>query len=281
MTDLVTLCRLGRADLPAAMALVAEVGWNQTPADWMRFLSASPDGCFGARFNGAIVGTTTTISYGAEVSWIGMVIVDMRHRGRGIAGRLMTQALGTLDALRVPCVRLDATPAGRCVYERFGFVAEHDLERWELVRDALPPVRVEPSPFDDRVCRRDRDWFGADRAVLLRSFAADAPAFAITVGGVDDLEGYGLGRSGRRADHLGPWAARDESAAARILDEFLARSSRSLVYVDCVLDNPWARRLLAGRGFNRSRSLTRMRRGEPRAPLDVLAMGAIAGPEFG
>src|ERR1700687_2743834 len=34
------------ADIPAGMRLKEIAGWNQTAADWKRFLEASPEGCF-------------------------------------------------------------------------------------------------------------------------------------------------------------------------------------------------------------------------------------------
>jgi hypothetical protein len=32
-------------DVPEAMQLKDAAGWNQTSADWARFLSANPEGC--------------------------------------------------------------------------------------------------------------------------------------------------------------------------------------------------------------------------------------------
>ena len=46
-----------------------------------------------------------------------------------------------------------------------------------------------------------------------------------------------------------------------MLDEFLRRSGRELVFIDCVRGNRWAVPLAQAHGFERSRSLTRMVRG--------------------
>ena len=95
-----------------------------------------------------------------------------------------------------------------------------------------------------------------------------------------ELRGYGLGRRGRIADHLGPWMARDEGTATRLLEAFLSRSTRPRVFVDVFADHPFAPRLLAARGFQLQRPLVRMSRGQ--SPVvddrDVLA---VLGPEFG
>ena len=76
--------------------------------------------------------------------------------------------------------------------------------------------------------------------------------------------------------------ARTEDVAATLLDEFLRRSGRELVFVDCMLENPWALPLVKARGFEFSRPLTRMFRGNEQAIQgrpELLC--ATLGPEFG
>ena len=53
---------LTREDLPFADSVRAFAGWNQTIADWERFLAAEADGCFLAGWNGAPAGTATAIA---------------------------------------------------------------------------------------------------------------------------------------------------------------------------------------------------------------------------
>ena len=61
------------ADLPLGLRLCGAAGWNQTEADWRRFLDLQPDGCFVAELDGAAVGTTTTRVFG-RVAWVAMVL---------------------------------------------------------------------------------------------------------------------------------------------------------------------------------------------------------------
>ncbi len=112
------------------------------------------------------------------------------------------------------------------------------------------------------VLRLDREIFGADRSGLLRSLTETAPDFTLVSRETGGIEGYAFGRRGSLADHLGPWMARNEDVAATLLDEFLRRSGRELVFVDCMLENPWALSLVKARGFEFSRPLTRMFRGK-------------------
>ena len=121
---------LTAADLPTAMVLKTEAGWNQLEAGWRRFLSMQPDGCFVAELDGEPVGTTVTCIFG-DVAWVAMVLVARRARGRGIGTAMMRHALKFLDERGVPTVRLDATPMGQPIYERLGFVPEYTLVRFE------------------------------------------------------------------------------------------------------------------------------------------------------
>ena len=100
------------ADVSLGMRLKQQAGWNQTEADWRRFLDLQPDGCFVAELDGAAVGTTTTCVFG-RVAWVPMALVAEAVRGRGVGAALLGAALASLDRRGVATVRLDATPLGR------------------------------------------------------------------------------------------------------------------------------------------------------------------------
>src|SRR5690349_5502736 len=116
-------------DIPAAMKLKEAAGWNQTEDDWRRLIRLEPHGCFAALKKGELVGTTTTTTYGADLAWVGMVLVDPENRRQGIASILLQTALEYLRG-KVATVKLDATAQGKPVYERFGFEVESVVERW-------------------------------------------------------------------------------------------------------------------------------------------------------
>jgi GNAT superfamily N-acetyltransferase len=271
------------ADIAAGMRLKDIAGWNQTGTDWERFLRTSPEGCFVAEVDGKVVGTATTIVYGGRLAWIGMVLVDPDYRGRGIGTELLERTVEYLDARRVPTMKLDATPQGKSIYARLGFVAEYEIERWELCRpsgSATAPAASAAVELEE-ILRVDRDIFGADRSELLRSLDREAPAFTLATHVPGRLTGYALGRRGSRADQLGPWMARDEASARELLEEFLRRSGRETVFVDCLRENPFARRVLCQHGFQFTRPLTRMYRGPNTHPGRPELLCAALGPEFG
>ena len=75
------------SDLPAAVSLGAQEHWNQTESDWRRVLSLDRRGSFAASLRGRLIGTVTTVTYGADLAWIGMMLVDADHRRRGTGTR--------------------------------------------------------------------------------------------------------------------------------------------------------------------------------------------------
>ncbi len=113
--------RLTTSDLDGALGLSAGAGWNQRLADWRMLLQLAPAGSFAAVADDRIVGTAIGIDYGT-FGWIAMMLVDPAWRGQGIGGRLLEEALGAVPR-EIP-IRLDATPLGRSLYERYGFQDE-------------------------------------------------------------------------------------------------------------------------------------------------------------
>lgn len=96
-----------------------------------------------------------------------------------------------------------------------------------------------------------------------------------------ELEGYAFGRRGSFADHLGPWVASNANSARRVLETFVARSSRNAIIVDRVKANAITESLLRAVGFTYARSLTRMVRGPNKYPGRIDSLYAVLGPEFG
>jgi GNAT superfamily N-acetyltransferase len=270
------------ADIPAGMRLKDLAGWNQTSADWRRFLEGSPQGCFAVEVEGKVVGTAATIVYENRFAWIGMVLVDPDFRGRGIGTRLLEKTIEHLDEIGVGTVKLDATPLGQPIYEKLRFKDEYEIERWVLKRSVPEAVSTpEPYPASDDVLQLDHEIFGADRGSLLRSLAAENRDFTIGTKQDGEIAGYTFGRRGTLADHMGPWMARDERVAAGLLDEFLRRSRRETLFVDALKSRRFVSELLLARGFRVSRPLTRMVRGPNTFPGRPELLCAILGPEFG
>ena len=152
--------------MPRALALSRAAGWNQTPADWALVIEMNPEGCFGLECDGQLAATTSTIRYGTDLAWVGMVLTHPEYRGRGFARTLMERALDHLSDVRT--VKLDATEMGGPLYKKLGFVDECATERWirpagapcemDLVSGNVPPARMLTMAV-----QLNRDRQGADR----------------------------------------------------------------------------------------------------------------------
>ena len=274
-----------RQDISGGVRLNTVVGWNQTADDWERFLSASPNGCFAAEDGGKIVGTAATLPFENKFAWISMVLVDPDYRNRGIGTSLLRRAVEYLDSTDVRTVKLDATPAGKPLYEKLGFVTEYEIDRWILKRTApdKPSLQAIGTTADSlsEAFKFDREAFGADRSALLKTLNERAPDLTSIGRDRDRLTGYIFGRRGLFADHLGPWMALDAATARLLLAEFLKRSLRDTVIVDALRSNRDACNLLRENGFSQARLLTRMYRGPNAFPGKPESLCAIMGPEFG
>jgi RimJ/RimL family protein N-acetyltransferase len=274
---------LTESDIPAAMKLKESAGWNQTENDWRCLLQLEPFGCFAAILDGELVGTTTTTTYDDQLAWIGMVLVQPEKRRLGIATKLLKTALDYLNG-NVARVKLDATPAGRPVYERFGFQFEGLIERW-IGTAAFSEPGNNPKPtasmLDADLFALDRSAFNANRSKLIEILIANSLAGPV-VSRSDDgiLTGYALARRGSRANYVGPLVTRNPEAVEVLLDRMLEQMAGERLYFDfntgCICDSA----VLVARGLVKERELVRMRKGPPDKGTSPFVV-AIAGPEVG
>lgn len=283
---------LEAGDLPAALALSRTASWNQNEADWRMMLALgrgwgirAPDGAATARLAASIV----VLPYGDAFAWVSMVLVLPGFRGRGFASRLLRHALDELARSGAGGAVLDATPAGRPVYAREGFVESWGFSRYRRARathvpapDPAPARAVRPLAARDwpAIAALDRRAFGADRSPLLRRLAQRLPAAAHVIEHEGLVVGFVLARDGCEAAQLGPLVAEDAPAARALLDAALARLEGP-VYVDAADAQPALLAAIAERGFVAQRPFTRMLHALERAPGDASKVFLVAGPELG
>ncbi|MEN6427909.1 MAG: GNAT family N-acetyltransferase [Phycisphaerales bacterium] len=268
-------------DVPLGLTLTRQAGWNQLEADWLRFLDMQPQGCFVGELDGRPIGTTVTCILG-PVAWIAMVLVDVSARRKGVATALLRRAIDFLDGQGVKTVRLDATAAGRPVYERLGFVPEYPLTRFMGIapqRAAQPgAARAAPGRFAE-IFAFDRQITATPREKMLARLFAESPhgVHILPIGG--RLEGYISTRSGANATQIGPCAATPR-AGETLLANALGRCAGQSVFIDVPQDNTPAIATVQTAGLTAQRDFTRMCRGE-RIHDQPQAIWASSGPEKG
>ncbi len=268
-------------DREFGLRLSRQARWNQTEADWLRFMYFEPEGCFVAELDGYAVGTTTTCVLGS-VAWIAMVLVDVNARGRGIGTRLLRHALEYLEERRVLTVRLDATPAGRPVYEKLGFLAEYELVRYEGMASQYPASQIvtelAPGAYPD-VLEFDKKETGTDRGKMLLRLFGEFPQELRVVRRQSTVKGYVTIRPGANAIQVGPCMAATDAGAPLLSDAF-TRCRGKMVFVDVPTGNADAVKFVEAAGLRTQRSFTRMYRGK-RIADNITALWASSGPEKG
>jgi GNAT superfamily N-acetyltransferase len=259
---------LRESDIRALMQLKSAANWNQTEADWRRLLRLEPQGCFGLEAGDAIVASATTVRYGKQLSWIGMVLTLPEVRGRGFARQLVEHAIHL--SRNTEAVRLDASDMGKGLYLSLGFVDECPIERW--VREPAPaagpnlPVAAVDPVFD-------REIFGADRSALLADLAQHESA------GVH--RGYAFCRPGSSYYFFGPWVAENPENARALLAWFLSRHGNQATCIDLFPHHEDAVALAREYGYAPARRLTRMVLSPAARTLPDEHIYGAAGFEFG
>jgi GNAT superfamily N-acetyltransferase len=307
-------------DLDEALRLSTAVGWNQRLDDWRMLLQLAPAGAFAALSDArdvsatSIIGTAIGIDYGA-FAWIAMMLVNPAYRGRGVGRRLLEAAMAALPA-HLP-IRLDATPLGRPLYQRYGFEDEAVLSRHviddarlaeprRVARTRLAPPTVQPLTDADLaiVIEQDRETFGGTRGAVLDWAFRGATQYAYRIRSDNTDSGpinYCLGRQGRLFDQIGPVVASDDENAHALMSAALGAAGDRRVAVDAFdastgSGSPRAKSrgdsrsafaaALRADGFVVQRPLVRMcRRSDSRACAiaggrDNICEFAILGPEF-
>lgn len=276
--------RLEREDVSSAAALSAAVGWNQNEEDWARLVELHPEGAFAARVDGELVGTTTLVSYGDALAWLGMVIVHPERRGGGIGSALVDTALAGAPS-RV--IGLDATDLGAPLYERRGFTGVATIDRWSGVLRAEPARRHHASVRSagagdvDRIARFDSALSGLDRVALLSQLASEAGTTLVFAERGGTVAGFAALRSGRERPHVGPIVVFDDEALHVVINELASRTAGEHVFLDAVRQEHTSGRLEAF-GLQVARSLRRMTRpAAPEAAMMRPELVAAMGLEWG
>jgi predicted N-acetyltransferase YhbS len=267
-------------DIPFGLTLCRQAGWNQTRADWSRFLALQSDGCFVAIHNDQPVGTVTTCVF-ESVGWIGMMLVEVSRRGGGIGRALMEHAIEFLKQCGVHCVRLDATALGRPLYGKLGF---HEQARWVRYGgipsgDAESSSVARPLIDSERLFQLDRSVVTYDRRRLLECLLLDRTVNAFEFRAPNETVAFLFERPGAIARYLGPCIAESSEAGAALVRRRL-NSEKTPTFVDVPIANRAAVEVLESAGLMPQREFTRMALG-PCSVEHLEQMWASSGPEKG
>jgi GNAT superfamily N-acetyltransferase len=227
------------------------------------YLGFQPDGWFVVAEGDEIAAVAGAVAYGA-FAWIGLVATDPAWRGRGFATRLSRHLVEWAFALGCRTVALDASDAGRPVYDRLGFeAAGRTLELTVPTGPPEGPGSAATVAFGvDDLLELDRRVFGGDRSAMLRALARDGRSRCHVV-----HDGGPAGYLFARDRLLGPGCARDAAMASELVAAALhdlpadGNGRRLIVPVESAHVDA-----LLAIGLRERRSLTHMRIGDPVLP---------------
>ncbi len=189
-------------------------------------------------------GLVTSVAH-QHSGWIGNLLVPERLRGRGYGSRLFKAALSALQAQGLASVWLTASESGRPIYEKSGFVAIDEVERWESCNRA-------PSGLADRLVKDgeqklqelDRAAWGEDRTALLEALGATGEAYACG-------DAVALLQRGPGLQIVGPWYTSTGCMRSNrlLLQKILAEADPNVSLVVDALKSSPVRQLLVATGF--------------------------------
>jgi GNAT superfamily N-acetyltransferase len=208
------------ADLPGCLALARDRDWLPEERKWRLLFDLGT--VYGVRDEaGELAGAAVLTRYGDDLASVGMMLVAARYGGRGLGRRIMTHVLAEAGDVTVV---LNATEAGRPLYEKLGFVPVGLLH--SCAGEFAGPARggrSRPAEAGDlaRIRRLDAQVNGVDRARLVRFL----PGFTEHLRVIERdgrLTGYaGAWRSAGNVV-IGPVIADDADDAAALIADIAA-----------------------------------------------------------
>ena len=233
--------------------------WDATREMFVMFLELDGASSFIVESGGQRAGLVTTIRH-EHSGWIGNLIVRPAYRSRGIGRMLMRHALEHLARGGASTFRLEADPPGIPLYRSLEFQDEYESLRFR--RDAqptavaarLPAIAEKELPA---IIALDTPFFGECREPVLRALLRHAAA-SYRSGPAAAPEGYALVWPSLIGVRIGPWIARSEQVAAKLLAAILADWHERTILVGVPERNERAIELLREQGFVSAPSSIRM-----------------------
>ncbi|MCA1038464.1 GNAT family N-acetyltransferase [Bacillus infantis] len=221
----ISLERLNEEDISGLIELSASVGWDYEREEILTLLNSGT--VLGHKtIDGKLVSCSALIPYNTHLAWLGMVIVDPRARGEGLAKEAVRSCLEAAD--EGTSILLVSTEEGRPLYLRLGFTEVDTIQKY-LCREYMPSSPVEKGrvsyikrftpDFFESVVEFDRAAFGDGRTVFLKNRIAQAKECLLSFNGDGRLTGYGLSIQGPVNLIIGPIAAENTETAICLLDQ--------------------------------------------------------------
>lgn len=232
--DRVVFRAMTNDDIEQAHALSAELRWPHRPTDWAQVFEHA-EGTV-AEQGGKIVGTALRWRWGAQHASLGLIIVSPACQGRGIGRQLMDALLDGLDA---HSVLLQATEAGRPLYEKMGFkvtggVRQHQgLAKPTPLIELPPGCRLRPAGQNELAALQSLDAAarGMPRLALIEDLLDRAEA-CVVLDCEQTPRGFAMLRRFGRGHVIGPVVAPDVEGAKALIAHLAGQNAGHFTRID-------------------------------------------------
>lgn len=221
-------------DIEQAHALSAELRWPHRPTDWSQVFDHA-EGTV-AEQAGKIVGTALRWRWGAEHASLGLIIVSPACQGRGIGRQLMGVLLEGMDA---HSLLLQATEAGRPLYEKLGFKATGGLRQHQGLAKPTPLIelppgwRLRPAGQNELAALQSLDATarGMPRHALVEDLLSRAEA-CVVLDHEQTPRGFAMLRRFGRGHIIGPVVAPDAEGAKALIAHLAGQNAGHFTRID-------------------------------------------------
>jgi ribosomal protein S18 acetylase RimI-like enzyme len=281
-----------QADVDYVTESVQREGWGYTRRDIERCWQLEPKGCFIAEVQNQPVGHVFTVGYNG-MGWIGLLIVCLEKRGRGVGTILMNDAINYLRRTGRETIRLEAAERAVPLYRRLGFKEEFVSlrfrkklkQREEKKRKRGGRIWVRQIREEDMegIAKFDARYFGADRRRVLKSLYLGQSRRCFVAKEKLKTLGYIMSRKIVDADWIGPWVCEDPETAQELLQACTEaiREGKTELRLGMPILNTDGIRLMEKLGFQPTSESMRMVFGKRMREGDVFGIYGIGGPEKG
>lgn len=273
-------------DVNFALQLTEAEGWGFARVEIERVQRIDPNGGF--IWEGRVPHGFVQTLVDGDTGVVANLVVAEGSRGRKIGRALLDRALEGFAQRGVQSALLYAMPIAVDMYRRRGFQVIRQVRCMTFSKTGRPDnhgakdcSHMTEDDFDV-VQKLDASVFGGLRRRTLEELAQEFPQHCFKCVRSGELRGYVMARTTPLGSDVGPWIARDDYAAERLLERVLASLPPGPVYIGGFADNKHWLTLMKIHGASTKFEAQLMVRGFQRYPQEnVHEVYGIAGFELG
>lgn len=249
------------ADIAFAHDLTEIEDWGYLRDDIKRLMVWEPEGCFIGRLDGKRVGMITTTTY-EDYAFLGSLIVDKPHRGKGIGGKLMEHAIEYLESKAIRLTELDGVLPAAQFYRSMDFKDKYlSLRMTRPASESMSDLQPCPPGLQQEIISFDRNLFGMNRERMIKHYFESLPE-GIFVLKNDEIRAYAMVRP--RSDGttaIGPFVSKSFPDAEKLLNSIIGKFGNRPLSIGVPAVNQEAVELAVKNGFLYGQPSLRMYRG--------------------